>query len=78
MLKVVLTSFVFIILTEVALHTVLLLGQLVFFVLRLYLELKRHYEFGLVVMVLKCGSDVRGFDPHHRRFFFFCVRYFVF
>ena len=70
MLKVVLTSFFFIIVAELALHTVLLFGQLVFCIYALFGTLKLHYECGLVVRVLYFGSDVHGFDPHHRRYFF--------
>ena len=66
MLKVVLTSFFFIILAELALHTVLLLGRLVFCTYALFGTLKLHYECGLVVMVLDFGSRVRGFDLHRR------------
>ena len=43
---------------EFALHTVLLLGQLVFCTYALFGTLKLHYECGLVVMVLNSGSDV--------------------
>ena len=67
MLKVVLTSFFFIIIAELALHTVLLLGQLVFCTYALFGTLKIH---GLVVMVLDSGSDVHGFNPQYRRSFF--------
>ena len=55
MLKVVLTSFFFIILAELALHTVLLLGQLVFSTYALFGPLKLYYECGLVVRVLDSG-----------------------
>ena len=70
MLKVLLTSFFFIILAELALHTVLLLGKLDFGTYALFGTLKLHYECGRVVRVLDSGSDVRGFDRHHRRYFF--------
>ena len=77
MLKVVLTPFFFfILLAELALHTVLLLGQLVICTFTLFGTQKLHYECGLVVRVLDSGSDVRGFDPHHRRYFCFSARYF--
>ena len=46
MLKVVLTFFFFVILTELAIHTVLLLGQLVFYTYTLFGTLKIHYECG--------------------------------
>ena len=70
MVKVVLTSFFFIILAELALNTVLFLGQLVFCTYALFDTIKLFYECGLVVMVLDSGWDVRGFDPYHRRYFF--------
>ena len=70
MLKVVIMSFFFIILAKLALHTVLLLGQLVFCTYALFGTLKVHYVCGLVVRVLDSGSEVRGLDPHHRRYFF--------
>ena len=69
MLKFVLTSVFFILLAELALHTVLLLGQLVFCPYALFGTLKIHYECGLVVMVLDSGSDVRGFNPLPTIFF---------
>ena len=57
MLKIVLTSFFFII--ELALHTISLLGQLVFCTYTLFGTLKEHYGNGRVVMTLDIGSDVR-------------------
>ena len=76
MLKVVLTSFFFIILAELALRTVLLLGQLVFYTYASFETLKLHYEYGLVVMVLHSGSRVRGFDPP-MIFVFLCQIFFL-
>ena len=70
MLKVIWTSSFFIILSEFALPTVLLLGQLGFCTDALFGILKLHYECGLVVRVLDFGSDFRGTDPNHRRYFF--------
>ena len=61
MLKVVLTSFFFII--SAALHIVLLLGQLVFCTYSLFGTLKIHYRNVRVVMAFDSGSDVRGFSP---------------
>ena len=75
MIEVVLTSFFFTILAELALHTVLLLDQLVFCIYALFGTPKIHYECGRVVMALDSGSGVRGFKPLHRRSFFFCARY---
>ena len=70
MIEVVLTSFFFIILAELALHTVLLLDQLVFCIYALFGTPKIHYECGRLVMALDSGSGVRGFKPLHRRSFF--------
>ena len=70
MLKVVSTSFFFIILAELAMHTVSLLGQLVFCTYALFGTLKVLYECGRVVMALDSWSDVRGFKGSHRRSFF--------
>ena len=69
--KVALTSFFFIILAELALHTVSLLGQLVFCTYALFGTLKntKFYECGRVVKALDSGSDVRWFKPHRRSFF---------
>ena len=80
MLNVVLTSFFFIILAELALHTVSLLGQLVFCSYALFGTLKIHYECGRVVMALDSGSDVSGFSsPLTVDLFFvpdiFCLKY---
>ena len=55
-------SFVFIILAELALHAVLLFGQLVFRIYALIGTPKLNYECGLVVGVLDFGSDFHGFD----------------
>ena len=57
MLKVVLMSsfLYYFILAELAMHTVLLLGQLVFCIYALFGTLNNHYECGLVVMVLDSG-----------------------
>ena len=74
MLKVVLTSIFFIILVELALHTVSLLGQLVFCTYTLFGTLKIHYGNGRVVMALDSGSDVDGFKSPHQRSFF-CAKY---
>ena len=70
MLKIVLTSFIFIILAELAMHTFSLLVQLVFCTDALFRTRKIHYECGRVVMALDSGSDVRGFKPPHGRSFF--------
>ena len=69
MLNVVLASSFFIILAELALHTVPLLGQLVFCTFALFGTLKIHNECGRVVMAFDSTSDVRGFKPPHRRSF---------
>ena len=74
MLKVVLTSFFFIILAELALHTVSLLGELVFCTFALFGILKIHYECGRVVMALDSGSDVRSSPLTDD--LFFCVIFF--
>ena len=66
----------FILLADLVLHTVLLLGQLVFCTYALFGTLRHHYKCGLVVMALDSGSDVRGFDSHHQRYFCFCARWF--
>ena len=58
MLKVVLDSFLFIILAELPLRTVTLLGQHVFCTCALFGTLKVHYECGPVVMALDSRSDV--------------------
>ena len=71
MLKVVLTSLFFIILAELALRTILFLGQRVFSTHALFGTLTLYYECGLVVRVLDSRSDVRGFDPYYGRYFFF-------
>ena len=68
MLNVVLTSFFFIILAELALDTILLLRQLVFCTYTLFGTLKLHYDYGRVVIAL--DFDSRGFDSHHRRSYF--------
>ena len=60
MLKV-LTSFFFVILVELALHTVSLLGQLVFCTYTLFGTLKIHYGNDRVDMALDSGSDIREF-----------------
>ena len=82
MLKVGLTSFFFfllyIVLAELALHTVSLLGQLVFCTYALFGILNIHYECGRVVKALDSCSDVRGFKPPHRRSFFFLCQIFLF
>ena len=66
MLKVVLTSFFFIILAELALHT----SHLVFYTYALFGTLKTQYECGRAVMTLDIRSDVPGFKPPHQRTFF--------
>ena len=71
MLKVVLTSFFFIILAELALDTIMLLRQLVFCTYSLFGTLKIHYDYGRVAIALVFGSDGRGFDSHHRRSYFY-------
>ena len=68
MLKVILTCLFFIRSAELALHTVFLLGQVVFYTYALFGTLNLHYECGLVVRVLDSGLDVRVFYSHHRRF----------
>ena len=71
MLKVVLTSFCFpIILSELALDTILLLRQLVFCTYTLFGTLKIDYHYGRVVIALHFGSDGRGFDSHHQPSYF--------
>ena len=70
MLKVVLTSFCVIILAELALHTVSVIGQLVFCTYALFGTLKIHYECGRVVKALDSVSNAHGFKPPHRRSFF--------
>ena len=81
MLKVVLTPSFFIILAELALHTVSLLGQLVFCTYALFEIPKFNYECGVVVRVLDSGSDVRGLSPiiddifFRARFFVFQLKY---
>ena len=70
MLKVVLSSFFFILLAELALDTILLFRQLVFCTYTLFGTLKIHYDYGRVVIALDFGSDGRGFDSHHRRSYF--------
>ena len=67
MLKNVLTSF-FIMWAELALHTVSLLGQLVFYTDALFGTLKIQYECGRVVKALDYGSDIRGFKPSRATF----------
>ena len=69
MLKSCFDVLLFIILVEFALHTVSLLGQLVFCTYALFGTLKIHYGNSRVIMALDSGSDVRGFMPPHRRFF---------
>ena len=56
MLKVVLSSFFFIILAELAWHTVSLLGQLVFCTTALFGILKIHYQCGRVVKMFVTSS----------------------
>ena len=63
MLKVVLTSFFFIILAELALDAILLLRQLVLCTFTLFGTLKIHYEYVRVVITLDFGSDGRGLTP---------------
>ena len=70
MLNVVLTSFFFSILAELALDTILLLRQLVFYTYTLFGTLKIHHHYGRVVIALDFGSDGREFDSHHRRSYF--------
>ena len=71
MLEVVLTSFFFfIILAEVALDTIVLLHQLVFYTNTLFGTLKIDYVYGRVVISFDFGSDGREFDSHHRRSYF--------
>ena len=70
MLKVVLTSFFFITLAELALDTILLLHQLVLCNYTLFRTLKIHYHCGRVVIALDFRSDGRGFDSHHRQSYF--------
>ena len=62
MLKVVLTSFFFIILAELALDTILHLRQFVFCTYALFGTQKIHYHYIRVVISLDFGSDGRGFD----------------
>ena len=70
MFKVALPSFFFIILAELALHTVLLIGPLCFCTYALFGILKLHYEYGRVITALDSGSDVRGFKVFQQRYFF--------
>ena len=64
--------FFFIILAELALDTILLLRQLVFCTCTytLFGNIKIHYHYGRVVIVLDFGSDGRGFHSHRRRSYF--------
>ena len=78
MVKVVLKSFCFIILAELAVHTVSVLGKLVFCTYALFGTLKIHYEYGRVVKALDSGSDVRGLKPPHQRSFVFLCHIFLF
>ena len=57
MLKIVLTSFIFSILAELALDTILLLRQLVFYTSTLFRTLNIHCHYGRVVIALDFGSD---------------------
>ena len=66
MFKVFFYLHLFIILAELALHTVSLVGQLVFCTYALFGTLKMHYEFGREVIALDSGSDD----------LFFCARFF--
>ena len=70
MLKVVVTSFFFIILAELGLHTVSVVGQVVFYTYALFGTLKILNGCGGVVKALDSGSDGRGFKAPHRRSFF--------
>ena len=64
---------------ELALHTVSLLGLLVFCTYPLFGILNIHYGNGRVVMTLDSGSDVRGFKPLPPTIFFLCqIHAFVF
>ena len=77
MLEIVLTSCFFIILAELALHTLSVIGQLVFCTYVLFGILKIHYEYDRLVKALDSGTDVRGFKPPNRRsFFFLCYIFF--
>ena len=78
MLKVVLTSFCFIILAELALDTVLSLRQLVFYTYILFVTLKIHDDYDRVVIALDFGSAGHGFDSHHRRSYFSVPDFFFF
>ena len=63
MLKNCFAVFFFIIFAELALHTISLVGHLVFCTYTLFGTLKLHYGNGRVVMALDSGSDILGFKP---------------
>ena len=70
MFKNVLTSFVFIILVDLALDTIFLLRQLVFYTYTLFGTLEIHYHYGRVVIALDFGSEGPRFDFHYRWSYF--------
>ena len=78
MLKVVLTSFFFIILAELALDTILPFCQLVFCTYTLFGILKISYDYGRVVIALDFVSDGCGFYSHHRRSIFSVPKIYIY